>query len=211
VDEGDFQTFLSKVASRLRHDLKGGLITLKMGLESLPDEEGLKPLLLEKSRELVDLSDKLVLLLRMGHLKRQEVRPRSLFQQAAIQAQNLFGPMVVSVQTSPGLEDVWQVDPDAVTYAVLEACQNASLAGAETLLIELQPRGRVSLTDDGQGLGEGKDLSDLTEVGVSHWARSGLGLAIIERCMTEHAGRVTLHPGDDGFTVKLDFELEGSA
>ena len=54
--EDSFQSFLSKIASRLRHDLKGGLITLKMGLESLSDEEGLKPLLLDKAQELVDLS-----------------------------------------------------------------------------------------------------------------------------------------------------------
>ena len=97
MEDGEFQIFLSKVASRLRHDLKGGLITLKMGLESLPDEEALKPLLLEKSQELVDLSDKLVLLLRMGQLTPQRVGPASLFQQAANQAQNLFSPLEVVV------------------------------------------------------------------------------------------------------------------
>jgi nitrogen fixation/metabolism regulation signal transduction histidine kinase len=210
MEGSDFQAFLSKVASRLRHDLKGGLITLKMGLESLPDEEALKPLLLEKSQELVDLSDKLVLLLRMGQLKRQRVRPSSLFSQAATQAENLYSPLVVEVEQAPNLEEHWNVDPDAATYAILEVSQNASLAGAQKLSIRLEPGGQVALTDDGSGLTEGLDTTDLTQVGVSHWGRSGLGLAVVERCMSEHSGLVSLHPGDDSFTVKLDFDLEKS-
>ena len=205
MEGGEFQSFLSKVASRLRHDLKGGLITLKMGLESLPDEEALKPLLLEKSQELVDLSDKLVLLLRMGQLAPQKVRPTSLFQQAANQAQNLFSPLEVVVEAADGLEDSWRVDPDAVTYAVMEICQNSHLAGAKRVQVHLRPGGLVSLSDDGQGLGEGVDTDKLAQVGVSSWDRSGLGLAVVERCMEEHSGKVELAPGETGFTINLRF------
>lgn len=208
MNGGEFQAFLSQIASRLRHDLKGGLITLKMGLESLPEEEALKPLLLEKSQELVDLSDKLVLLLRMGQLNRQSVRPASLFQQAATQAESLYGPLQVSIILSPELEESWSVDPDAVSYAVLEICQNSMLAGSGKVVLELHPGGVVSLSDNGQGL-EG-DSSELTQVGVSHWGRSGLGLAVAERCMIEHGGELSLNPGNGGFSVKLDFRLEES-
>lgn len=205
MDGGEFQTFLSKVASRLRHDLKGGLITLKMGLESLPDEEALKPLLLEKSQELVDLSDKLVLLLRMGQLAPQKVRPTSLFQQAANQAQNLYSPLEVVVEAAEGLEDCWRVDPDAVTYAVLEVCQNSVAAGAKRVVVQVRPCGSVALSDDGQGLADGVDVAKLTQVGVSFWDRSGLGLAVVERCMEEHSGSVMLQPGGAGLTVNLSF------
>ena len=205
----DFQAFLSKVASRLRHDLKGGLITLKMGLESLPDEEALKPLLLEKSQELVDLSDKLVLLLRMGQLKPQKVRPTSLFQQAANQAKNLFAPLEVVIEAADNLEESWSVDPDAVTYAVLEICQNSLLAGARTVVIRVERGGVASLSDDGAGSGLGAEAASLTEVGVSSWDRSGLGLAVVERCMEEHSGSLLLKTGD-GFTAILRFNLEES-
>jgi signal transduction histidine kinase len=214
MEGGEFQTFLSQVASRLRHDLKGGLITLKMGLESLPDEEALKPLLLEKSQELVDLSDKLVLLLRMGQLVPQKVRPTSLFQQAAIQAQNLYSPLEVVVQAEEGLESSWWVDPDAVTYAVLEICQNSLLAGAKRIEVHLQPGGQVSVRDDGHGVKEGADSEKLTQVGVSFWDRSGLGLAVVERCMEEHSGSVELEAGETGFTLNLKFadqDLEESS
>ena len=205
MESGEFQTFLSKVASRLRHDLKGGLITLKMGLESLPDEEALKPLLLEKSQELVDLSDKLVLLLRMGQLAPQKVRPPSLFQQAANQARSLYPPLEVVVEAAEGLEDSWRVDPDAVTYAVLEICQNSQLAGAKRVEVQLRPGGLVSLRNDGRGLEEGVDADKLTQVGVSFWDRSGLGLAVVERCMEEHSGKVELERGQTGFTINLRF------
>lgn len=208
MDGGEFQAFLSKIASRLRHDLKGGLITLKMGLESLPEEEALKPLLLEKSQELVELSDKLVLLLRMGQVNPQAVRPCSLFGQAATQAENLYRPLKVEVEPGTDLEETWTVDPDTVTYAVLEACQNASLAGADRVTIRLSPGGKVSIFDNGKGLTENLDLDGLKQLGVSHWGRSGLGLAVIDRCMSGHNGRVSLEPGDDGFSVKLDFMLE---
>lgn len=202
---GEFQVFLSQVASRLRHDLKGGLITLKMGLESLPEEEALKPLLLEKSQELVELADKLVLLLRMGGMSRQRVRPQSLFQQAAGQAEDLYAPLQVRVESGEGLEEFWSVDPDAVTYAVLEICQNSQLAGAGEVVIRVAPGGAVFLSDNGSG-GEVEAPMTLTRVGESRWGRGGLGLAVVQRCMEEHGGTLTLRPETDGFTVVLGFE-----
>lgn len=208
----EFQVLLSKVGSRLRHDLKGGLITLKMGLESLPDEEALKPLLLEKSQELVDLADKLVLLLKMSQIKSHALRPGSLFAQAAGQAEALFTPLRVRVEAERLAEDErWDVDPDAVTYAVLEICQNAKLAGATEVVVELVSGGIVRLSNSGQPPDGSQDPAQLTEVGVSHWGRSGLGLAVVERCMSEHGGGVVLHPRTDGLMVELKFGTERSS
>ena len=205
-----FQHYLSQVASRLRHDLKGGLITLKMGLESLPDEESLKELLLEKSAELVDLSDKLILLLRMGELVRSEVRPTSLFQQIANQVEDRFPPLKVDLSTE-NCDKKWSVDPDAVTYAVLELAQNALLAKANTLKIKVEPDGRVFVSNDGEVLPS--DLERLTQLGQSSWGRSGLGLSVVESCLQQHGGHYELGSAEDGstqavLTFRLDLTLD---
>lgn len=209
--EDSFQSFLSKIASRLRHDLKGGLITLKMGLESLSDEEGLKPLLLDKAQELVDLSDKLVLLLRMGQLERKDVQPSALFQAAAQQAENLYSPLKVKVKAERGLER-WRVDPDALTFAVLELCQNAKLAGAEDVLVTVSSegdQGTATVWDNGGGLPTDRSFDELTEVGVSGWERSGLGLAVARSCALNHGGSLTSPGEDEGTTVRITLNLEG--
>jgi signal transduction histidine kinase len=215
MSDPSFQRYLSQVASRLRHDLKGGLITLKMGLESLGDGEDLKPLLLEKTDELVELSDKLVLLLRMGELAKVKTNPQSLFRHAASRAEELFPPLKVEVIPSDGESDRWEVDPDAVTYAVLELAQNASLARAQKLTIRMDSnqKGRVSVTDDGTGLSDGSPeaVQGLLELGRSGWNRSGLGLSIVEGCMRGHGGSFRLDAGENGeVDAALEFELEGS-
>lgn len=210
MSEANFQEFLSQVASRLRHDLKGGLITLKMGLESLDDEEGLKPLLMEKTQELVDLSDKLVLLLRMGQVDKQRVSPLGLCKQVASRAEELYPQLKVHV---PENADVgrWSLDPDAVIYAALELCQNATHAGAKSVTIGLargQEQNSVIFTDDGEGWPQETALSDMVQLGRSGWGRSGLGLAVVDRCMKEHGGRFRLAKESASTKAILDFHPE---
>ncbi len=207
MSEGNFQEFLSQVASRLRHDLKGGLITLKMGLESLDDEESLKPLLMEKTQELVDLSDKLVLLLRMGQVEKQRVSPLGLCKQAASRAEELYPELKVEVAEATEVGR-WAVDPDAVIYAALELCQNATFAGAKTVTIGLSKEGNknlVTFTDDGSGWPAELAVGDLTKIGHSSWGRSGLGLAVVERCMLEHGGQFRLARDPDSAWAVLEF------
>lgn len=195
MSEGLFQQYLSQVASRLRHDLKGGLITLKMGLESLPEEEGLKEPLLEKATELVDLSDKLILLLRMGEMKKSEVRPSSLFRQAANQLEDRYPPLKIKLKDESG-EGRWLVDPDAVTYALLELAENAKLAGAATMSLEVAESGTVTVTNDGEAFPD--EMERLQQLGQSGWERSGLGLSIVESCMQQHQGEFSLERETSG-------------
>lgn len=204
-----FQQYLSKIASRMRHDLKGGLLTLKMGVESLDDEETLKPLLLEKAEELVQLSDKLVLLLRMGETKRTWIGVGGLSRHILSQVNEKFGGLEIELRLE-GDEQRWFVDPDALTYAVLELVQNSLRAGAGRLVLSLgmddSGRGLVGLQDDGQGLREAGDeeLTRLRDFGQSGWGRTGLGLSIVEGCALSHQGELVWHPqSDSGLLVQL--------
>lgn len=192
----------------MRHDLKGGLLTLKMGLESLEDEQSLKPLLLEKTQELVELSDKLILLLRMGELNPQPVRPISLLKHAAKQAGELYPDLKVHVVGSEEL-DRWTVDPDAVTYAVIEVAQNAVWAKADELRIEFSESdgvGVVELRDNGDGFSSERTLEELFQLGQSSWGRAGLGLSIVESCMVGHGGALKVNEvGGDHTEIRLSF------
>ena len=208
-----FQQYLSQIASRLRHDLKGGLITLKMGLESLDDGESLKPLLMEKTQEMVDLSDKLILILRMGELKPQTVGPASLFQHAARQISDLFPKLDPQVELSEGLGR-WMVDPDAVNYALLELAQNATLAGAGSVKIKVEEsenKGVVRFVDDGGGFPEDRTVDELMTLGQSGWNRSGLGLSVVESCLSQHGGQLAINRDSSGRTsIEMIFPLEES-
>ena len=211
MEDPSFQTFLSQVASRLRHDLKGGLITLRMGMESLSDDETLKPLLLGKAQELVSLSDKLVLLLRMGSPKLESLRPEAVFAQAARHAEDMFPPLQVTIEAKERL-DPWSLDPEAVDFAVLELCENASVAGATQMTIRLsrcESFGIVRLQDNGSGLNDldQRELAELRTLGVSRWKRSGLGLTVVDRCVVAHGGSFQLLPQTRGLLVELKFAL----
>lgn len=211
-ESSEFIGFLSGVASRLRHDLKGGLITLRMGLEALPDEEELKPLLVERTQQLEGLADKLVLLLRMGEMKLEGTRLPALLGEFRRRAADLFPELQVALPEDVGA-DRSLLDADAVLYALTEIAENARLAGGNSLRISaLISEGVVELTldDDGTGLLD-TDLIDplaaLTPLGASRWGRSGLGLAIIERCAMGHGGHLTMLPNSDGKGTRVVLRL----
>lgn len=200
MSELSFQQLVSKIASRMRHDLKGGLVTLKMGLESLDDEEALKPLLLAKAQEMVDLSDKLILLLRMGETKKCSVALTGLVQHITREITTKF-PKIKLVCESPETDVRLFLDPDAFAYAVLELAQNALLAGATQLRAEVSSLadgspadGQISFvfTDDApvESTATGLELSKCLEFGCSGWERSGLGLSIVEGFAAAHSGHM---------------------
>ena len=209
-----FEQCLSQVASRLRHDLKGGLITLKMGLESLDDEEALKPLLLEKTEELVDLSDKLVLLLRMGELRKASINPRALLQQVRGHIEDRFPTLQVSLDLDEDLAN-WDLDPDALTYAFLELAQNATLAGANTLFISSRQEdgwGLVRVGNDGSAVAEDVEPEYLLQLGHSLWQRSGLGFSVVDGCVRGHGGKFVLELDDQRrLCSSMQFGLEATA
>lgn len=205
----EFAGFLAAVASRLRHDLKGGLITLRMGLEALPEQEDLKPLLLERTLHLESLADKLVLLLRMGQMRPEKVRLSAVLGEFRTRLSDRFPDLELSLPADLG-DARPTVDADALIYALMEVAENAHLAGAGKL--DLQARtsnqGQLQLTlrDDGRGPepgDAGENLPALLALGVSRWGRAGLGLAIAEMCARSHGGGLTLSPVAPGWQVEL--------
>lgn len=208
----DFAAFVSGVASRLRHDLKGGLITLRMGLEALPDEEDLKPLLVERALHLEALSDKLVLLLRMGEMRPEPVRLSALLGEFRGRVADRFPGLALSFPSD--IADARpSVDGDALVYALTEIAENAHLAGATTLEVSASVGPgplTLTLTDDGKGP-EANDAGDLhaafLPLGVSRWGRSGLGLPIAERCARGHGGSLSLAHSPPGKGLRVVLEL----
>lgn len=184
-----------------------------MGLESLNDEEALKPLLMEKAQEMVELSDKLILILRMGELKPQSVGPESLFQHSARQMSDLFPELQTHVELD-GTLGRWSVDPDAVNYALLELAQNATLAGADSVKIvvgETEKKGVVHFIDNGRGFPDDRSVEELMTLGQSGWNRSGLGLSVVESCLSQHGGQLAVGTDPSGHTsIEMIFCLENS-
>ncbi len=203
----EFASFLSGVASRLRHDLKGGLITLRMGLEALPDEEELKPLLLERAQHLEGLADKLVLLLRMGQMRRQPTRLSALLGEFRSQANDRFPLLEIELPSNFSSERP-EVDGDALIFSLLEVAENAQLAGASHLKLTAENRSDellLELRDNGEGIAASDTTDGLAALGFSRWERAGLGLSIVRRCAQGHGGDFSIRGNSDrGATVTMD-------
>ena len=103
-------------------------------------------------------------------------------------------------------------DPDALSIAVINLIENAiqhSAEGAPITVALLQAPLRISVTDQGAGIPEGK-LAEVTKrfargsEGRSQGA--GLGLSIVEQIMRAHGGRLELRPNAGaGVTATLHF------
>lgn len=197
VDVQNFETFLAQVSSRLRHDLKGGLITVRMGLEGIDDDD-IKPLLVEKLVELESLSDKLVKLLRMGSFQQTQIRTSAMMADLESWVQTHLPALTLSMA---GLDSVpvWNCDVDAVLMAFVELLENSQRAQAKNCHFEFSKEMgwvKIRVTDDGVGLGvsdslDQESLSDkLCELGFSHWDSTGLGLSVVRQCVLGHGGTI---------------------
>lgn len=181
--EADALQFL---ASRLRHDLRGPLLSLRMGLELLEVKDG-QEALLNSMLEQVDGAERLV---------------GALVDLAAVQSPRAeryrAAPVLRQVVVDHQLEELEELefellgDRDQLIMILGRLVENARLAGAERvgLKVELQPK-RVSIGvhDDGPGY---QDPDKALQMGTSTWGRSGLGLAIVDSAARALGGRLEL-------------------
>lgn len=205
----DFAAVVSEVSGRLRHDLKGGLITLRMGLEALSDEEELKPHLLERTEHLETLADKLILLLRMGQMRPYPVRVSALLGEFRSRVAERFPTFELELVN--GCDDLKpELDSDAVLLAWMELVENAVLAQATKLVLKASLSDEVlnfEASDNGVGVKSEDSLEQLTTLGVSHWQRPGLGLAIVDGCVRGHLGGLLVEPGAQGKGLRVQMQL----
>lgn len=208
MEESDFIKLVASIASRLRHDLKGGLISLRMGLQALADEEDLKALLIERTEALEALADKLISLLRMAKVNPKPVALLALLGEFKLRAKERFPDLEIELPQSYGVRPA--LDSDALLYALLEVAENSSLAGAKHLRLSSslgENALKLTLVDDGPGFAfdaSRSTLSDLSEVGCSGWGRSGLGLAIVRACILSHGGDISFtQDSPSGFKIEI--------
>ncbi len=177
---------LQFLASRLRHDLRGPLLSIRMGLELLEVKEEQAPLL-NSMVEQVEGAEKLV---------------GALVDLAAVQSPRKEryrgAPVLRQVVMDRHLEDFEDVefelegDRDQLIMILGRLVENARLAGAERvgLKVALQPKQvSIAVHDDGPGF---DDVEKALRMGCSTWGRPGLGLAIVESAAAALDGKLKL-------------------
>lgn len=179
---------LQKLAPKLRHDLRGPLLNIKMGLQ-----------LLEGDGENAELVSSL-----LGELDRAQQLVGKLVDLAAAEAPKKVGlrlaPVVHQFATESQAE-VGQIDdltiagdPDLVLKTLVYLGDNATQAGADKVLVELVDEGtaaRLTVEDSGPGLEE-ELWAKVLEPGFSTRARNGLGLAITRTVCESHGGSLEI-------------------
>lgn len=186
-----------ELAATFRHDLKGGLISLRMGLESLEDEVDLKPLLLQTQSQVERLADQLLGLLRTESLMPSAISCRALLNELASRLQTHYPELGIEL-AEPSDPVRLTVDTEALWMAYREAVENAIVQGATRLVLSAEP-GRGSavlrLSDNGRGLEGSAD------------GPRGLGSHLIGRCLQAHGGSARLVANRLGTGAALELTL----
>ncbi len=185
------------LASTFRHDLKGGLISLRMGLESLEDEVDLKPLLLQTQSQVERLADQLLGLLRTESLMRTPISCGALLNELTSRLQTHYRDLHIE-QAKPSAPLRLSVDTEALWMAFREAAENAIAQEATRLVLSVEPAGEsalLRLSDNGRGL-EGAPSDE-----------EGLGSHLIGRCLHAHGGSARLVENRLGTGASLELTL----
>ncbi len=185
--------FSNALASRLRHDLKGGLISLRLGLEALSDEEDLKELLIDSALRVEKLADKLIALIRVGALKRDRVGLPALVSELAQRVNAHFPQLQLKGFQTSQAERLW-VDVEALWLALREVAENSTAAGAKCLELSIQAspeRCVFEFTDDGVSSAVHRAPDEPSPTSDQAASSCGLGLEVVRRCARFHGGEMT--------------------
>ncbi len=195
---------LTQLAPKLRHDLRGPLINLRLGLQLLEvgeeNQEILESLFQEVDKA-ESLVNKLVDLAAAESPKLATVRMGAVVHQFASEREVHLGLVE---------ESIVETDADLSLKLLGYLLENAHQAGAKMVRVSLtEGEGQVRLTmeDDGEGI-SAEILPKVSEPGFSTRALNGLGLAIAAAFARSHGGRLELSLSELG-GAKVEVVLPG--
>ena len=198
---------LKQLEAALAHDLNNLLQVIMGNLELLKRRGELVPEIVEAglaaTRNAAAMADRLGAI---GRLRRQELRPvdlnRLLVELAPLVERTVGDAIRVELKVASNLGDV-RADPQSLQLVLLElatTARNAMPAG-----------GRLSIVTQDAGSGFVRIAFGDTGCGMPPPPAepTGLGLQIVEHCMTLAGGRAEFDSTDMGTTVRLYIPVAG--
>lgn len=180
---------LSELASRLRHDLRGPLLNIRMGLQLVKEGQGGADLL-EQLLGQVDRAERLVELL-VDYAGAEDPRLVTVRLGPVLhQLSHEFAALELDVE--PCQPVAIDVDQELRVYGLL--LENARRAAGETGRVRVSLRAvgeeqEVRVEDSGPGIPE-EDREKVLAPFYSTWGGAGLGLAVASRVAEARGGRL---------------------
>ena len=206
------------VAHEIRNPLssiKGFAVYFKERLAGNKEDEETADIMIAETERLNRVIGQLIEFARPLELKKVKVRFKELVQHTIklIAADAQKSKVTFEVTAAAEMPEV-EVDPDKIKQVLLNIFLNclAALKGGGKLTIELSARANdlnVIISDNGEGISE----SDLPKIYDPYFtskpAGTGLGLAVVQKIMEAHGGRINVESKVGlGTKVSLVFPLD---
>jgi two-component system sensor histidine kinase PilS (NtrC family) len=203
VRQADRLASLGRMSANIAHELRNPLASLTGAIEALTGAAGLAPderhklteIVLRESARLNSIVGDFLAYARPSPLARERVDVAAILEDVLLLLEHR--PLPVNVKVVRSIEaPLWaEVDPNALRQAVWNLCLNAldaMSAGGELTVsaITAGPTFELSVADTGEGIPPG-EVGQIFEPFFSTKAEgSGLGLALVDRVVRDHAGDV---------------------
>jgi nitrogen fixation/metabolism regulation signal transduction histidine kinase len=216
-----------EIAQRLAHELRNPLTPIKLSVQRLIRKSADNTLDMETVREVLNLVlrevDGLDSLLQdfrdfagSGTPQKERVRIRALLEEATLRFRSILPE--VDWQTVGGNDDPdIDVDPRQIRQVLVNLLNNAAEAGADEVAVRLDlvtkgsvPYARFQVRDNGEGIPDERIDKVFQPYVTTKNRGSGLGLAVVQRIIYDHRGRIWFEsePGS-GTVFYVDLPAEG--
>lgn len=211
---------LGQMSAVLGHEIKNPLASLKghsqLLLEKLPaDHPGRKgaEIVLRETVRLEELSRHVLEFARTGSVQCQEADPTSVVRTAVDAAGG--SDVKVEVQSAP---PSWRLDSRRMEEVLVNLLRNAREASSPGQPIDVTVEGRadslvIEVRDRGEGIAPGEEERVFEPFYTRRVKGTGLGLALAQRIVEGHGGKITAHnhPGGGAvFSVSLPLRTQGA-
>ena len=205
------------VAHEIRNPLssiKGFAVYFKQRLAGNAEDEETAQIMIAETDRLNRVISQLIEFARPLQLKKERTRLAELARQTVrlVEAEAAKQTVAVDVRVREPLPDV-EVDPDKIKQVLLNLLLNAlaAMPGGGKLTVDLAAQGSfldVAVSDTGEGI-RAEDLPRIYDpYFTSKPAGTGLGLAVVQKIMDAHGGRIFVESTRGaGTTVTLRFVL----